>query len=43
MWQHWKIKSIQTLIDLSEPVLKHPIIAFDAGFDVVAYTKNISV
>ena len=35
-------KSIQTLIDLSEPVLKHPIIAFDAGFDVVAYTKNIS-
>lgn len=35
-------KSIQELLDLSETVLEHPIIIFDAGFDVIAYTKNVS-
>lgn len=35
-------KSIQELLNLSEPVLEHPAIIFDAGFDVIAYTKNVS-
>lgn len=35
-------KSVQELLDLSETVLEHPVIVFDAGFNVLAYTKNVS-
>lgn len=34
-------KSLQELVDLSEEVLEHPILVFDAGFDVLAHTKTI--
>lgn len=34
-------KSLQELVDLSEDVLEHPILVFDAGFDVLAHTQTI--
>lgn len=35
-------KSVQDLLNLSEQVLQQPIILYDSGFDVLAYTKNVS-
>ena len=34
-------KPLQELVDLSEEVLEHPILVFDSGFDVLAYTKSV--
>ena len=34
-------KPLQELVDLSEAVLKHPILVFDAGFDVLGYSKSV--
>lgn len=34
-------KALQELVDLSEEVLEHPILVFDSGFDVLAYTKSV--
>lgn len=34
-------RSVQELFDISEKVMKFPMIAYDASFNVVAYTKNI--
>ena len=33
-------KDVQELIDISEEILEHPMIAFDASFDVLAYTRH---
>lgn len=35
-------KSIQQLLDLSEEMIQYPTIIFDAGFDVLAYSKTVS-
>ena len=35
-------KDVQDLIDISEEILEHPMIAFDASFDVLAYTRHSS-
>lgn len=35
-------KTLQELLDISEEILGHPMIVFDASFSVLAYTKNIS-
>ena len=35
-------KPLQELVDISEDILEHPIIVFDASFDVLAYTKHLS-
>lgn len=34
-------REIQSLVEISEPVLERPMIIFDAGFSVIAYTKQI--
>lgn len=34
-------KSLQHLVDISEEILEHPLIIFDASFDVLAYTKHV--
>ena len=34
-------KPLQELVDLSEEVLEHPMLVFDSGFDVLAYTKSV--
>lgn len=34
-------KPLQELVDLSEDILEHPILVFDAGFDVLGYSKSI--
>lgn len=34
-------KSLQDLVDISEAILEHPILVFDSGFDVLAYTKSV--
>lgn len=34
-------KSVQELLDISEEILEHPAIIFDAGFEVLAYTKSV--
>lgn len=34
-------KPLQELVDISEDILEHPMIVFDAGFDVLAHTKSI--
>lgn len=31
---------VQTLVDISETLLAHPVIIFDASFDVLAFTKK---
>ena len=36
-------KDVQDLIDISEEILEHPMIAFDASFDVLAYTRHTGV
>lgn len=34
--------SVQKLFDISEKIIRFPMIAYDACFDVIAYTKNSS-